>query len=41
MLQNDPEVVKGLGSLPASKAMLDRAHQLVGVKKVASAEHPQ
>jgi carboxyl-terminal processing protease len=41
VLQNDPEVVKGLGSLPASKAMLDRAHELVGVKKVASAEHPQ
>jgi carboxyl-terminal processing protease len=39
-LQNDPEVLKGLGSLPSSKAMLDRAHELVGVKKVASAEHP-
>lgn len=40
-LQHDPEVLKGLGSLPASKAMLDRAHELVGAKKVASAERPQ
>ena len=38
--QNDPEVLKGLGSLPASKAMLDRAHEIVG-KKIASAERPQ
>ena len=30
--QNDPEVLKGLGSLPASKAMLDRAHEIVGTK---------
>ncbi len=34
--QNDPEVSKGAGSLPASKAMLDRAHEIVGSKKVAS-----
>ncbi|MGA2214294.1 MAG: S41 family peptidase [Bryobacteraceae bacterium] len=34
--QNDPEVAKGFGSLPASKAMLDRAHEAVGSKKVAS-----
>jgi carboxyl-terminal processing protease len=40
-LQNDPEVLKGLGSLPASKAMLDRAHEIVATKKVASAERPQ
>jgi carboxyl-terminal processing protease len=39
--QNDPEVLKGLGSLSASKTMLDRAHELVDVKKVASAEHPR
>src|SRR5579862_5547777 len=37
--QNDPEVLKGLGSLPASKTMLDRAHEIVG-KKIASAERP-
>ena len=35
--QNDPEVAKGAGSLPASKAMLDHAHEVVGSKKVASA----
>ncbi|HEX5228867.1 MAG TPA: S41 family peptidase [Bryobacteraceae bacterium] len=40
-LQNDPEVLKGVSSLPSSKAMLDRAHELVGAKKVASAERPQ
>jgi hypothetical protein len=34
--QNDPEVAKGAGSLPASKAMLDRAHEAIGSKKVAS-----
>jgi carboxyl-terminal processing protease len=34
--QNDPEVAKGAGSLPASKAMLDHAHEAVGSKKVAS-----
>jgi len=39
--QNDPEVLKGLSSLPASKTMLDRAHDIVGAKKVASAERPQ
>ena len=39
--QNDPEVLKGLSSLPASKTMLDRAHEIVGAKKVASAERPQ
>jgi hypothetical protein len=38
--QNDPEVLKGLSSLPASKTMLDRAHEIVG-KKIASAEPPQ
>src|SRR5579862_1601805 len=37
--QNDPEVLKGLNSLPASKTMLDRAHEIVG-KKIASAERP-
>ena len=39
--QNDPEVLKGLGSLPASKTMLDRAHEIVGSKKVASVDRPQ
>ena len=39
--QNDPEVLKGLGSLPASKTMLDRAHDAVATKKVASTERPQ
>jgi len=39
--QNDPEVLKGLSSLPASKTMLDRAHEIVGTKKIASAERPQ
>jgi carboxyl-terminal processing protease len=34
--QNDPEIAKGATSLPASKAMLDRAHEIVGSKKVAS-----
>jgi carboxyl-terminal processing protease len=41
VFQNDPEVLKGLGSLPASKTMLDRAHELVGSKKVASVDRPQ
>ncbi len=36
--QNDPEVAKGYGSLPASKAMLDRAREIVSSKKVASNE---
>jgi carboxyl-terminal processing protease len=39
--QNDPEVLKGLGSLPASKTMLDRAREIVGSKKVASADRAQ
>jgi carboxyl-terminal processing protease len=39
--QNDPEVLKGLSSLPASKTMLDRAHEIVSSKKVASAERVQ
>ncbi|MGD0131475.1 MAG: S41 family peptidase, partial [Bryobacteraceae bacterium] len=39
--QNDPEVLKGLSSLPASKTMLDRAHEIVGTKKVAVVERPQ
>jgi carboxyl-terminal processing protease len=39
--QNDPEVLKGLSSLPASKTMLDRAHEIVGTKKVAAVERPQ
>jgi len=39
--QNDPEVAKGYGSLPASKAMLDRAHEIVSSKKVASNEPVQ
>ena len=38
--QNDPEVLKGMGSLPASKAMLDRAHEIVNSKKVASVASP-
>jgi carboxyl-terminal processing protease len=38
--QNDPEVLKGLESLPASKTMLDRAHEIVSTKKVASAASP-
>jgi carboxyl-terminal processing protease len=41
ILQTDPEVVKSLGSLPASKAMLDRVHEVVATKKVASTERPQ
>ena len=40
VFQNDPEVARGVGSLPASKAMLDRAHELVGSKKVAAVERP-
>src|SRR5580704_1537556 len=39
--QNDPEVAKGAGSLPASKTMLDRAHEVVSSKKVASNEPVQ
>jgi carboxyl-terminal processing protease len=39
--RNDPEVLKGMGSLPASKTMLDHAHEVVSSKKVASAERPQ
>jgi carboxyl-terminal processing protease len=39
--QNDPEVAKGSGSLPASKAMLDRAREIVSSKKVASNEPVQ
>jgi len=39
--QNDSEVLKGLASLPASKTMLDRAHEIVGTKKIASAERSQ
>ena len=39
--QNDPEVLKGLSSLPASKTMLDRAHEIIGAKKVAQVERPQ
>jgi carboxyl-terminal processing protease len=39
--QNDPEVAKGAGSLPASKTMLDRAHEIVSSKKVASNERVQ
>ena len=39
--QNDPEVLKGLNSLPSSKAMLDRVHELTaGAKRIASAERP-
>jgi len=38
--QNDPEVLKGLSSLPASKTMLDRAHEIVG-KKIASTATPE
>jgi carboxyl-terminal processing protease len=42
VLQTDPEVLKGMGSLPASKAMLDRAHELSGgAKRIASTERPQ
>jgi carboxyl-terminal processing protease len=39
--QNDPEVAKGAGSLSASKAMLNRAHEVVSSKKVASNEPVQ
>ncbi len=39
--QNDPEVAKGIGSLPASKAMLNRAHDVVSSKKVAANEPVQ
>ena len=35
-LLNDPEVAKGASALPASKAMLERAHEIVSAKKVAS-----
>jgi carboxyl-terminal processing protease len=38
--QNDPEVLKGMGSLPASKAMLDHVHEVLSAKKVASAATP-
>jgi len=42
VFQNDPEVARGIGSLPASKAMLDRAHELSGgAKRVAAVERPQ
>ena len=39
--QNDPEVARGNGSLPSSKAMLNRAHEIVSSKKVASAASVQ
>lgn len=39
-LENDPEILKSIGSLPASKAMLDRVHETVASKKIASAERP-
>ncbi len=41
VFQSDPEVLKGMTSLPASKAMLDRLHETVATKKVASAARPQ
>jgi carboxyl-terminal processing protease len=41
VFQTDPEVLKGFASLPASKTMLDHAHEIVAGKKIASAERPQ
>jgi carboxyl-terminal processing protease len=40
-LETDPEILKSVGSLPASKAMLDRAHETIASKKIASAERPR
>jgi carboxyl-terminal processing protease len=40
VFQNDPEVARAIGSLPASKAMLEKVHELVGAKKIASMERP-
>ncbi len=39
--QNDPEVAKGANALSASRAMLNRAHEIVSSKKVASNEPVQ
>lgn len=38
--QTDPEVLKGMASLPASKAMLDHAREIANAKKVAAAGLP-
>jgi carboxyl-terminal processing protease len=38
VFQNDPEVSRGVSSLPASKAMLDKVHELVSSKKIAAVE---
>ena len=40
VFQNDPEVARAVRSLPSSKAMLDKAHEIVGSKKVAAVERP-
>lgn len=39
-LENDPEILKSIGSLPASKAMLDRVHETLANKRIASSERP-
>lgn len=41
MFQNDPEVLKAVGSLPASKAMLDHLREVLASKKLASIQHLQ
>ncbi|MBV9769394.1 MAG: S41 family peptidase [Bryobacterales bacterium] len=41
VFRNDPEVLKGLAALPASKAMLDHARETTGAKKVAAVERVQ
>jgi hypothetical protein len=40
VFENDPEVLKAIESLPASKALLDRAHAIVARqgKKPAAVE---
>jgi len=40
-LQNDPEIQKAIEALPSSKALLDKAHEVIahqGSKKPAVAE---
>jgi len=41
MFRNDPEVLKGMASLPASKAMLDHLHEFLASKKLASIQRAQ
>ena len=41
VFRNDPEVARGVGALPSSKAMLERLHDLTATKKVAAVERTQ